>query len=74
MQKPQTELGEVALETLVDTIESYVEFIHIVEYATNFADMPYEIEKRFMKTIKERKKQWEPLLQDLKSDLGRNNI
>lgn len=66
---PQTDLGKSALECIVEILESYVEFIDIVEYSTNFADMPYKIEKRLINTIKDRRKNWEPMLKKLKKDL-----
>lgn len=66
---PQTDLDKSALECIVEILESYVEFIAIVEYSTNFADMPYSIEKRLIATIKDRRKNWEPMLKKLKKDL-----
>lgn len=71
MSEIKTEAGEIAVEVMVDILESYIEFIDIAEWATNFADMPYKIEDRFIKTIKERRKKWKPVLEDLKKDLGR---
>ncbi len=64
-----TEECKEALECIVEILESYVEFIDIVEYSTNFADMPYKIEKRLINTIKERRKAWKPLLEKTKKDL-----
>lgn len=65
---PKTELGKTALEVIVEILESYVEFIDVVEYATNFADMPYKIEVRIAKMTKDRKEKWKPILDKIKKD------
>lgn len=69
MAKIETEAGVLAAESIVDILESYMEFVSAVEYALNFADMPYKIEERLEKMVKERRKQWEPILKKVKTDL-----
>lgn len=59
-------VGMTANDVLIEVLESYMEFISVVEYATNFADMPYKIEERLLKTIKQRKKDWQPILEQAK--------
>lgn len=72
MSYPKTDAGQIALECIVEVLDSYIEFIDIVEYSTNFADMPYSIEKRLIATIKDRKKAWTPMLKKLKKDLEKS--
>ena len=69
MAKIESEAGVLAAESIVDILESYMEFVSAVEYALNFADMPYKIEVRLEKMVKERRKQWEPILKKVKTDL-----
>ena len=69
MANIETEAGVLAAESIVDILESYMEFVSAVEYALNFADMPYKIEVRLEKMVKERRKQWEPILEKVKKDL-----
>lgn len=69
MANIEAEAGFLAAENIVDILESYMEFVSAVEYALNFADMPYKIEVRLEKMVKERRKQWEPILKKVKTDL-----
>lgn len=66
----KTELGTITADIMIDILESYMEYVAAVEYALNFADMPYQMEERLLKMTKQRKKDWEPVLEDLKKHLN----
>ena len=70
LQKQVLELGmqweqesQAANDCIVEILESYMEFVSVVKYAMNFADMPYKIEKRLLNTIKQRENDWQPILE-----------
>ena len=63
-----TELGVITAEIIIDVLESYMEYVAAVEYALNFADMPYKIEERIAKMTRDSKKKWKPILDKIKKD------
>ena len=65
---PKTELGNITADIMIDILESYMEYVAAVEYALNFADMPYQMEERLLKMTKQRQKDWKPILEKLRKD------
>lgn len=70
MAKIETEAGVLTAESIVDILESYMEFVSAVEYALNFADMPYQMEERLLTMTKQRYKDLKPILEKLRKDKG----
>ena len=65
---PKSELGVLAAETIVDILESYMEFVNTIDfYADNFAKgRPHMLLKQM---CKRRTETWMPMLAKIKSDL-----
>lgn len=64
----ETELGALAAETTVNVLESYMEFVDIVDfYANNFAEGRPKMLLKAM--CKRRVESWLPILKQIKSDL-----
>ena len=60
----------IELETLKDVLESYMEFIDIMEKTLNdFAKMPPHIQTLSNALITKRRADWLPILYKVKSDL-----
>lgn len=68
---PKTEVGALATETIVNILESYMEFVNTVDfYAKNFTEgRP----KMLLKAMCEKRiEYWLPVLEKIKKDLEGN--
>ena len=65
---PKSELGVLTAETIVNILESYMEFVNTIDYyADNFAKgRPHMLLKQM---CKRRVESWMPILAKIKSDL-----
>lgn len=65
---PKSELGVLSAETIVDILESYMEFVNTIKfYSDNFAEgRPKMLLKQM---CKRRIESWMPILAKIKSDL-----
>ncbi|MBO7730985.1 MAG: hypothetical protein J6S67_00480 [Methanobrevibacter sp.] len=69
-KKNETGTGKYATECLIACLESYMEFIDIMERTlNNFAEMPEKIELMSKTLIAKRRKDWNPILEKLKKDI-----
>ena len=69
----KTDTGIFAAETVVEILESYVEFIDIMERTLDcYAKMPDKIELMAKTLINNRRQSWKPLLDKIKSDLEKS--
>ena len=64
-----TETGKYAVECLVDCLESYMEFIAIVQMNCNICNVPEQFKRQMNTLCKRRQKDWKPILEKLKQDL-----
>jgi hypothetical protein len=59
-----------AKDCIVEILESYMEFVDIMERTLNcYAEMPDKIELMAKTLINDRRQSWQPILDKLKSDL-----
>ena len=64
----ETKLGALAAETVVNVLESYIEFVDIIDYyANNFAEGRPKMLLKAM--CKRRFETWSPMLKQIKKDL-----
>lgn len=65
---PKTEAGALAAETIINILESYMEFVSTIDfYAKNFAEGRPKMLLKAM--CKRRFESWLPMLEQIKSDL-----
>ena len=76
--KLETEGGKIAVECLIECLESYMEFVDIMEKTLVRSDLPKDLRRYSRLLITLRKGEWKPILDKLKKDikneaLGRND-
>ena len=59
---------QIVVDIMIAMLESYMEYVAAIEYAIKHADTPYAIE-----ITEQRKKDWQPILNDLKKRKGEIN-
>lgn len=70
LNQKKIETGIFAAETVVEILESYMEFVDIMERTLNcYAEMPDKIELMAKTLINNRRQSWQPILDKVKSDL-----
>lgn len=68
---PETEVGALAAETIVNILESYMEFVNTIYfYANNFAEGRPKMLLKAM--CKKRLETWLPMLKQIQKDLEGN--
>ena len=69
----KTEDGKVAVECLIECLESYMEFVNIMEKTLVRSDLPKNLREYSRLLVMLRKGQWKPILDKLKQDIGESN-
>lgn len=59
---------QIVADIMIAMLESYMEYVAAIEYAIKYGDMPYATE-----ITEQRKKDWQPILNDLKKRKGEIN-
>ena len=59
---------QIVADIMIAMLESYMEYVAAIAYAIKYSDMPYAIE-----ITQQRKKDWQPILDNLKKRKGEIN-
>lgn len=68
-----TDLGKTVAECLIECLESYMEFVNIMEKTLVRSDLPKDLRTYSKLLVKLRRGQWQPVLDMLKKDMENNN-
>ena len=67
---PETDAGKIAVECMIDCLESYMEFVTIMEKTLVRSDLPKDLRTYSRLLVELRKREWQPVLDKLKQDIG----